>query len=96
MNYFMKSPKTIRVCLVEDDHLIREGFATLIANTTGYSIVNTYSNCEDALRGIQKDQPDVVLMDIELPGMNGIEGTSRIKRIRPQTQIIVVTVYEND
>lgn len=96
MNYYMKSPKTIRVCLVEDDHLIREGFAMLIADTNGYSIVNTYSNCEDALRGIQKDQPDVVLMDIELPGMNGIEGISRIKRIRPQTQIIVVTVYEND
>jgi DNA-binding NarL/FixJ family response regulator len=88
--------QNIRIVIVEDDNLIRDGFALLINSTYGFSIVNTYSNCEDALKRLQEDAPDVVLMDIELPGMNGIEGIERIKKIRPKTNIIVVTVYDND
>ena len=86
MNSFaqtLRPPQTIRIVIVEDDNLIRDGFALLIDSTYGFRIVNT-------------DQPDVVLMDIDLPGMNGIEGISRIKKLRPRTNIIVVTVYEND
>lgn len=92
----LRSPQTIRICIVEDDNLIRDGFALLINSTYGFKIVNTYYRCEDAIKNLVSDSPDVVLMDIELPGMNGIEGIARIKKLRPKTNIIVVSVYEND
>ncbi len=96
MNSTLSAPQTINVCIVEDDSVIREGFALLINSTAGFRTIHTYSNCEEALQHLMEDDPDVVLMDIELPGMNGIEGITKIKKIRPQTNIIVITVYEND
>ncbi len=96
MNSTLSAPRTINVCIVEDDSVIREGFALLINSTAGFRTIHTYSNCEEALQHLLEDDPDVVLMDIELPGMNGIEGITKIKKIRPQTNIIVITVYEND
>lgn len=90
------SQNPTRICIVEDDNLIREGFALLIGSTYGFKIVNTYSNCEDCLKNLAADQPDVILMDIELPGMNGIEGIKRIKKINPKINIIVVSVYDAD
>ncbi len=86
----------IKICLVEDDNIIREGFVLLLNENEGYKVVNAYNNCEDFLKNLQNDKPNVVLMDIELPGMNGIEGIERIKKLYPQIQVIVVTVYEND
>lgn len=86
----------IKICLVEDDHIIREGFVMLLNENQGFKVINSYNNCEDFLKNLQNDKPNVVLMDIELPGMNGIEGIERIKKIYPQAQVIVVTVYEND
>jgi DNA-binding NarL/FixJ family response regulator len=90
------SQKPTRICIVEDDNLIRDGFALLIGSTYGFQIVNTYSNCEDCLKHLQTDQPDVILMDIELPGMNGIEGIKKVKKINPRINIIVITVYDSD
>ncbi|MDX1942883.1 MAG: response regulator transcription factor [Saprospiraceae bacterium] len=94
--YSSYRPNVTRVCIVEDDHVIREAFATLIGAIDNYDIVGTYGNAEDAIAAVESVRPDVLLMDIELPGINGIEGISRIKKIRPKTQVIVVTVYEND
>jgi DNA-binding NarL/FixJ family response regulator len=91
-----RASQTIRICIVEDDNLIRDGFALLINSTYGFKIINTYQRCEEALKNLDSDAPDVVLMDINLPGMNGIEGIQRIKKLRPKTNIIVVTAYEND
>jgi DNA-binding NarL/FixJ family response regulator len=88
--------KPTRIVIVEDDNLIRDGFALLIGSTYGFQIVNTYSNCEDCLKQLQADQPDVILMDIELPGMNGIEGIKKVKKINPKINIIVITVYDSD
>lgn len=94
--YSSYRPNVTRVSIVEDDHVIREAFETLIGATEDFDVVATYSNAEDAIQQVETMRPDVVLMDIELPGMNGIEGITKIKKIRPKTQIIVVTVYEND
>ncbi|MFN7116787.1 MAG: response regulator [Saprospiraceae bacterium] len=94
--YSSYRPNVTRVCIVEDDHVIREAFATLIGATEDFDVVATFGNAEDAIQQVETLRPDVVLMDIELPGINGIEGITRIKKIRPKTQIIVVTVYEND
>ncbi|MBC7923220.1 MAG: response regulator transcription factor [Ferruginibacter sp.] len=87
----------IRVCLIEDDPVTRNGFGLLIDSTHGYQVINSYSNCEDAIRQLDRDSPDVVMMDIKLPGgMNGIVGIGKIKKLRPRVNIIVVTAYEND
>ncbi len=93
----VKSITPIKVCIVEDDTIIRNGFAMLIDGTTGFRIVSTYHRCEEAIKNLYENAPDVVLIDIELPGgMNGIDGIEKIKKLRPKTNIIVITVYEND
>ena len=67
----------------------------LIDSTTNYQVVSAYSNCEDAIKNILPDNPDIILMDIELPGMSGIEGIKIIKKQLPETNIIMITVHEN-
>ncbi len=84
----------IRIVIVEDDKLIREGFSLLISSTYGYRVVGSYASCEEALRQLEEDQPEVVLMDIELPGMGGIACIEKIKKARPGTNVIVVSVYD--
>ena len=93
---YIQKNAPIRICLVEDDNIIREGFVLILSETKGFYVVNAYNNCEDFLKCLQNDKPDVVLMDIELPGMNGILGIEKVKKVYPQIQIIVVSVYEND
>jgi len=85
----------INVVLIEDDDEIRTSLAILINGTMGYECINTYRNCESALQDIFDDPPDVILMDIELPGISGIEGIRRIKSKLPEVDIIVLTVHQN-
>lgn len=86
----------ISVSIVEDDDDIRQSLAMLINGTDGFMCTNTYPECMSAIKGIDKNLPDVVLMDIGLPGMSGIEGIRRIKDKHPQLDIIVLSVHEND
>lgn len=86
----------IKVSLVEDNDKIRNGIAMLINGSAGYSCVSTYSNGEDAIISIPKLKPDVVLMDINLPGMSGIECVEKLKGKLPDLQIMMITVYEED
>jgi DNA-binding NarL/FixJ family response regulator len=88
--------KKIKVTIVEDDNIIREGFSLMISSTPGFQIINTYSNCEAAIANLKQDNPEVLLMDIELPGMNGIDGVLKIKRLKPEINIIIITVYDDD
>ncbi len=85
-----------RITVVEDDGIIRNAFVTLIQQDKKYQVINAYSDAETAIKNIKSDEPDICLMDIELPGMNGIVAISKIKAIMPKTQVVVVTVYEND
>ena len=84
-----------KISIVEDNDVVREGFSMLIDSTTNYQVVSAYSNCEDAIKNILPDNPDIILMDIELPGMSGIEGIKIIKKQLPETNIIMITVHEN-
>lgn len=86
----------ISVSIVEDDEDIRESLAVLINSTDDFMCNNTYGDCMSAIKGIDEDLTDVVLMDIGLPGMSGIEGIRRIKEKHPDLDIIVLTVHEND
>lgn len=89
------SPDKIRIVIVEDNEAIKDGFALIINSFPKYYVVNSYTNCEAALKALKKDDPDIILMDIELPGMNGIEGVRQIKKVIPQIDIIINTIHEN-
>jgi DNA-binding NarL/FixJ family response regulator len=86
----------IRVAIVEDDDEIREGLAILINGSPGYRCVATYPDAERAIAHLPAQSPDVVLMDIHLPKMSGIECTERLKEGHPGMQIMMLTVYEDD
>lgn len=86
----------IKISIVEDDKEIRESLAILIEGTDGLTCVSHYGSIELALSKIEEDAPDVVLMDINLPGMTGIEGVKLIKEKIPDCEIIMQTISEND
>ncbi len=84
-----------KISIVEDNEVVREGFALLISSVSHHQVISTYSNCEDAIKNIFADKPDIILMDLELPGMHGVEGIRRIKKILPEVNIIVISVHAN-
>jgi DNA-binding NarL/FixJ family response regulator len=86
----------IKVIVVEDNDTIREGLKILIDGTEGYGCIALYPRCESMLKNLAKLKPDVLLMDIGLPGMNGIEGIKQAKVIMPELNILVLTVYEEN
>ncbi len=87
---------TITVGIIEDNEQIREGLAVLINGSPGFSCVATAPSAEEGLQVLPKKRPDVVLMDINLPGMSGIEAVPRLKELLPNAQIMMLTVYEDD
>lgn len=87
---------TIAVGIIEDDSSIREGVAALINLTTGYVCRHVYESCEEALHLLRPPLPDVLLMDIGLEGMSGIEGVKQLKAKYPQINVIMLTVYEDN
>ena len=86
----------INVAVVEDNDNIREGLKILIGGTKGYACVATYFNCEAMIKGLESVNPDILLIDIGLPGMTGIEGIKLAKKILPELTILVLTVYEEN
>lgn len=86
----------INVAIVEDNEEIREGLAVLINGSSGFQCASTFSNAEDALKSLPFRQTDVVLMDIHLPRMSGIECVAKLKEKLPDLQAMMLTVYEDD
>jgi DNA-binding NarL/FixJ family response regulator len=84
----------IKVVIVEDNDTIRLGLKMLIDGTPDYSCEGAYSDCESMFLDIKKLEPDVVLMDIDLPGMSGIDGIIRLRKIYPDLRILVLTIYD--
>lgn len=86
----------IRMAIIEDDKHIREGLADLIASAPDFRCTMSLSSMEQALVMIERDPPQIILVDIGLPGMSGIEGIRRMKQKYPQMVFLVLTVYEDD
>ena len=85
----------ISVSIVDDETSLRQSIATFIDGSPGFRCVSTYGSAEAALQGLPADRPDVVLMDIHMDGMNGIECVQRLKALLPELQILMLTVYED-
>ncbi|MDQ3799607.1 MAG: response regulator transcription factor [Acidobacteriota bacterium] len=88
--------KTINVVIIEDERDIREGLGMLINYTDGFQCSGKYGSVEEALAAVRRRAPDIVLSDIGLPGMDGIEGVKRIKEMYPQMTILMLSVYEDN
>jgi DNA-binding NarL/FixJ family response regulator len=86
----------IKVAIVEDNGKIREGLAALIDGSDGFQCTAAYETAEEALRRLPAYSPDVVLMDIQLPKMSGIECVARLKEHDPNMQVMMLTVYDDD
>lgn len=91
----MKQP-LITVCIVEDNKNIRESLKIIIDDAGECSCISVFENAEDALKDIPELQPDVVLMDIGLPGINGIDCIRQLKPLCPRVQFMICTVYDED
>jgi DNA-binding NarL/FixJ family response regulator len=87
---------TIRVAIIEDRREIRDSLAMLINGTEGFRCSGAYRTMEEALDKLKHNPPDVVLSDIGLPGMSGIDGIKLLKEIKPELIILMLTVYDDD
>jgi len=92
----METKALIKTAIIEDQRDIREGLAMLINGTDGYRCTGSYRSMEEALAQISRELPDVVLSDIGLPGMDGIEGIKILKERYPKMFILMLTVYDDD
>ena len=85
----------ITVSIVEDSEQVRNTLTKLINRAEGFRCLSEYANAEAALEGLPKDKPEVVLMDINLPGMNGVECVRQLKQALPELQVMMLTAYED-
>lgn len=86
----------INICIIEDDETIREGYEYLINNTEGYKVTGSFPSYEEAAKKIARSEPDVVLVDVELPGTSGIDAIPKLKKLIPDAHYIILTVYEQE
>jgi two-component system nitrate/nitrite response regulator NarL len=87
---------TITVTIVEDHADLRNGLKLILSTSPGFTVVGSYDRCETLLEELEDTTPQVILMDIGLPGMSGIEGVRQIKGLMPETHILMLTIYEDD
>jgi DNA-binding NarL/FixJ family response regulator len=85
----------INISIVEDNDQLRATLARLLDRAEGFKCVSQYPSAEAALAGLPKDRPDVVLMDINLPGINGVECVRKLKQIAPEIAAVMLTAYED-
>ena len=88
--------KPIRVAIIEDDHDIRQLMCLIIDGSPGFSCLQSWERCETAIPALEKDTPDLLLMDIDLPEMSGIEGVRILKEKLPHLNVVMLTVHEDN
>ena len=92
----MADENTLAVAVVEDDRGTRDGLAALIGGTPGFRCAGTYASVDDALKKLAADLPDVVLLDIHLPGLPGSQGVRLLRDRYPRTQVLMLTVFAEE
>ncbi len=92
----ISAPPTITVAIVEDIRPLRDGFRALIDGTEGFECVGAFRSMEETLEKFRFDVPQVLLADIGLPGMNGIDGVRTLKQLYPALTVLMLTVYDDD
>lgn len=86
----------IHVVIVEDNKIINDSLTSLINRSPGFACVGSFQDCESMLKRIEEVRADILLMDIKLPGMNGIEGVKKVKQLLPELNILMLTVHEEN
>ncbi|HUH18911.1 response regulator transcription factor [Albibacterium sp.] len=84
-----------KIVIIDDNKLIRESLRMILESEKRFQVINTYSDCESAITNLEQDAPDVILLDIQLPGISGIEGTKLIHKKLPDCIILIITVSED-
>lgn len=90
------NPEPVRVLIVDDHEPFRNGLRTLLSSVAGIDVIGEAGNGKDAISLTEENQPDIILMDIQMPGMNGIEATRLIHQSSPHIGIVVLTMFEDD
>jgi len=86
----------IKVAIVDDQKIFSEGLKMVLSQEASIQVIGTYSNGEAIIHGLKKVQPDVILMDVEMPFLNGVEAVKRIKEIYKEINIIMLTTFHNE
>lgn len=89
----MNAAKTIKVVICDDHPIVRRGLMSLLAKTEDIDVIGAASDGEEAIAMVVELEPDVALMDISMPGMDGIETTARLRIARPETKVVMLTSY---
>jgi len=86
----------INVILYEDNPQLREGLAMLLNGSDGFEVIGTFKNCNNVVSEVEALKPDVILMDIDMPGTNGIEGLKLIRQMNTEVKILMLTVFDDN
>lgn len=86
----------IKISIVEDNEYMREGWEAILDTQDDFCVLDTYESCEDAFASETFSRNDIILMDIELPGMTGIEGVKYVRKHHPDIQVIMATIFDDD
>ena len=86
----------IKVLIYEDNPQLREGLTMLIDGSDGFTVVASYKNCNSINAELEVWKPDVILMDIDMPGVNGIEGLKRVREMNQQVKVLMLTVFDDN
>jgi len=86
----------VRILLIDDHRLVREGIRKLLEQDSGIEVVGEFGDAREAIKKLKSVGPDIVLMDVSMSGITGIQATEQIKRLLPRTRVLMLSMYDND